>query len=84
MRKSQQRPTAAAGISSRPRPVWLLWDCTDLVAVYDTEHGAQEAGADLRHQLLCEYGPDAQMLKSVTVTPAPLHETTAPTVAVAP
>ncbi len=60
-------------VATNRRTVWLLWDCADLVAAYDTEHDAQEARADLQHQLLCAYGPDIQLLESITVTPAAVH-----------
>lgn len=52
------------------RPVWLLWDCADLVAVFDTEADAYEARADLQHRLLCNYGPDLELLETITVTTA--------------
>ena len=34
------------------------------------EHAALEARADVQHQLLCQYGPDAELLESVTITTA--------------
>ena len=52
------------------RPVWLLWDCADLVAVFDTEADAYEARADLQHRLLCHYGTNLEFLETITVTTA--------------
>lgn len=50
--------------------VWLIWDCDDIVGSYRTEHDAREARADLQHQLLCRYGPDIELLESITITSA--------------
>ena len=50
--------------------IWLVWDCCDVVAAVDTEHDAQEARADLQHQLLCEYGPNLELIESITITTA--------------
>lgn len=50
--------------------VWLVWNCHDIAGSYSTEHAAREARADLQHQLLCEYGPDADLLQSITITTA--------------
>ena len=50
--------------------VWLVWNCHDIVGSYSTEHAAREARADLQHQLLCQYGPDADLLESITITTA--------------
>ncbi len=50
--------------------VWLVWNCHDIAGSYSTEHAAREARADLQHQLLCQYGPDADLLESITITTA--------------
>ncbi len=50
--------------------VWLVWNCHDIAGCYSTEHAAREARADLQHQLLCQYGPDAEVLESITITTA--------------
>lgn len=50
--------------------VWLVWNCHDIVGSYSTEHAAREARADLQHQLLCQYGPDIELLESITITTA--------------
>ena len=50
--------------------VWLVWNCHDIAGSYSTEHAALEARADLQHQLLCQYGPDADLLESITITTA--------------
>ena len=50
--------------------VWLVWSCHDIAGSYSTEHAAREARADLQHQLLCQYGPDADLLESITITTA--------------
>lgn len=50
--------------------VWLIWSCDDIVGTYRTEHDAQEARADLQHQLLCQYGPDVELLESITISTA--------------
>lgn len=50
--------------------VWLVWNCHDVAGSYSTEHAAREARADLQHQLLCQYGPDADLLESITITTA--------------
>ena len=50
--------------------VWLVWSCHDIAGSYSTEHAALEARADLQHQLLCQYGPDADLLQSITITTA--------------
>ena len=71
--------THAVAQPAPPRQaIWLLWDCADLVAGYDTEQDAQEARADLQHRLLCEYGPDLELRVSLTVTTAALHVNDAP------
>ncbi len=59
----------------RPGPasvtrVWLVWSCHDLAGSYSTEHAALEARADLQHQLLRQFGPDADLLESITITTA--------------
>ena len=59
----------------RPAPasvtrVWLVWSCHEIAGSYSTEHAAREAHADLQHQLLCQYGPDADVLESITITAA--------------
>lgn len=53
--------------------VWIVWDCADPVACFLTRHDAAEAQADLRHQILCEYGPDPELMESVTVSTAILE-----------
>jgi hypothetical protein len=50
--------------------VWLVWNCHDIAGSYSTEHAAREARANLQHQLLCQYGPDADLLESITITTA--------------
>lgn len=50
--------------------VWLVWNCHDIAGSYSTEHAALEARADLQHELLCQYGPDADLLESITITTA--------------
>lgn len=58
---------------ARPARVWLLWDCADLIGIFDTEHDAREAQADVQHRLLCDFGPEPDLLESVTVTAAMLQ-----------
>lgn len=48
--------------------VWLVWNGHDIAGSYSLEHAAREARADLQHQLLCQYGPDADLLESITIT----------------
>ncbi|GAA1763456.1 hypothetical protein [Nostocoides vanveenii] len=55
--------------------IWIVWDCADPVACFLTRHEAAEAQADLRHQILCEYGPDPELMQSVTVSTAILEPT---------
>ncbi|HRC13739.1 MAG TPA: hypothetical protein PLX68_12745 [Dermatophilaceae bacterium] len=50
--------------------VWLVWNCHDIAGSYSTERAALEARADIQHQLLCQYGPDADLLESITITTA--------------
>lgn len=50
--------------------VWLVWNCHEIAGSYSTEHAAREARADLQHQLVCQYGPDAELLESMTITTA--------------
>lgn len=50
--------------------VWLVWNCHDIAGSYSTQHAAREARADLQHQLLYQYGPDAELLESITITTA--------------
>ncbi len=50
--------------------IWLVWDCCDVVAAFDTERAAHEALADLQHRLLCQYGPNIELLDSITITTA--------------
>ena len=50
--------------------VWLVWNCHDIAGSYSTKHAALEARADLQHQLRCQYGPDADLLESITITTA--------------
>ncbi len=50
--------------------VWLLWDCTDPVGVFTTRAAALESRADLQHQLLCDYGPNPELLETITITTA--------------
>lgn len=50
--------------------VWLVWNCHDIAGSYSTEDAAREARADLQHQLLCQYGPDVELLESITITTA--------------
>jgi hypothetical protein len=50
--------------------LWLVWNCHDIAGSYATEHAAREARADLQHQLLCQYGPHADLLESITITTA--------------
>lgn len=47
--------------------VWLVWSCHDIVGSYSTEHAARGARADLQHKLLCQFGPDADLLESITI-----------------
>ena len=56
--------------AARLQPVWLVWDCCDVIAAFNTERDAQDARADLQHQLLCQYGPDVELLESITITTA--------------
>lgn len=71
MATSRPDPSAApTPVSADRQPVWLLWDCADLVAVFDTEADAYEARADLQHRLLCDYGPNLELLETLTVTTA--------------
>lgn len=56
--------------AARLQAVWLVWDCCDVLAAFNTERDAQDARADLQHQLLCEYGPDVELLESITITTA--------------
>ena len=60
------RPPAPASVTR----VWLVWNCHDIAGSYSTAHAAREARADLQHQLLCQYGPDADLLESITITTA--------------
>lgn len=60
------RPPVPASVTR----VWLVWNCHDIVGSYSTEHAALEARADLQHRLLCQYGPDAELLESITITTA--------------
>ena len=60
------RPPVPASLTR----VWLVWNCHDIAGSYSTEHAAREARADLQHQLLCQYGPDADLLESITITTA--------------
>lgn len=50
--------------------VWQVWNCHDIAGSYSTEHAVREARADLQHQFLCQYGPDADLLESITITTA--------------
>lgn len=50
--------------------VWMVWNCHDIVGSDSTEHAARQARADLHHHLLCQYGPDAELLESITITTA--------------
>ena len=50
--------------------VWLVWNSQDVVGSYSTQHAALEARAYLQHQLLCQHGPDADLLESITITTA--------------
>lgn len=50
--------------------VWLVWNCHDIAGSYSTEHAAHEARADLQHQILCEFGPNADLLESITISTA--------------
>jgi hypothetical protein len=50
--------------------VWLVWNCHDIAGSYSTERAALEARTALQHQLLCQYGPDADLLESITITTA--------------
>lgn len=69
-------PSTATGIAAAgPSAVWLLWDCAELVAVYDTERGARIAQADALFQILCTVGRDMDRLGAITVTPAVVHST---------
>lgn len=69
----QPAPTESAA----PDRVWLVWDCTDLAGVFATANAALEARADAQHQLLCQYGPDIEVLETITITDVAL--TTSPT-----
>ncbi len=60
------RPPAPASVTR----VWLVWNCHDIAGSYATEHAALEARADLQHQLLCQFGPEADLLESITTTTA--------------
>ena len=57
--------------------MWLVCDCTDLAGVFATANAALEARADAQHQLLCQYGPDIEVLETITITDVAL--TTSPT-----
>ena len=59
----------ASQARSRTR-VWLVWNCDALVGCLVSEQDAREVRTDLQHQLLWEYGPDAQLLESITITAA--------------
>lgn len=59
-----------------PVRVWLVWDCTELVGCSTTEAEAVEAQADLRQQLRHDYGPDKQLMDSITITPVLLDPAT--------
>lgn len=59
------RPTPCRPPTDR---VWLIWNCDDIVGSYRTEHDAREARADLQHRLLCQYGPDVELLESIAIT----------------
>ena len=61
-----ERPPVPAFVTR----VWLVWNCHDIAGSYSTEHAAREARADLQHLLLCQYGPDAELLDSITITTA--------------
>jgi hypothetical protein len=50
--------------------VWLLWDCTDLVAAFTSEADAIQARADLQHRVRCEYGPGDDLQAGITLTTA--------------
>ena len=50
--------------------VWLVWNCHDIAGSYSTKRAAREARADLQHQLLCQFGPDADLAESITITTA--------------
>lgn len=54
--------------AAAPGRAWLVCDCADLIGVFDSVHAALEARADLQHRLLCQYGPDIDLLESITVT----------------
>ncbi|WP_313024075.1 hypothetical protein [Mobilicoccus sp.] len=53
--------------------VWLLWNCDDIIGTYRSELDAQEARADLQHQLLCDYGLHIELLESITITTADIR-----------
>ena len=63
-------PTQPAATRAK---VWLLWDCTDLVAAFTREPEARQARADLQHRTRCEYGPNPDLLASITLTTAHLQ-----------
>ncbi|HRC13169.1 MAG TPA: hypothetical protein PLX68_09870 [Dermatophilaceae bacterium] len=60
-------PPSRPGSAAR---VWLVWNCDELVGCFVSEHDAREARTDQQHQLLCEYGPDAELLESITISAA--------------
>ena len=70
MTTAPREGTAYGQLSPIAPVVWLLWDCTDPVGIFTSEEAAQEARADLQHQILCQYGPKADLLESTTITTA--------------
>ena len=50
--------------------VWLVWNCHDIAGSNSTERAALEARTALQHQLLRQYGSDADLLEAITITTA--------------
>lgn len=65
-------PTTGTGTATVLH-AWLVWNCTDLVGVYATEAEALEVQADLRQQILCDYGQDLELQDSITIGTATLQ-----------
>jgi len=59
--------------TSRVVRVWLVWDCTDLVGVYESERAARTAQTDAQFELLCTIGPDVDLLETITVSSTVLN-----------
>lgn len=51
-------------------PVWLIWDCADLIDCFTIESAARAEHADLQDQLRTDYGDGAPPPDSLTITTA--------------